>query len=83
MHNPHTIEIDAPPGATRPDIWMRQLLKEVNLDLEYKDPESTIFGCWTWNYSELNDETWAKLSQKAEEYLTIVYNRGHIRYASW
>ena len=78
-----TIEIDCAPLGPRPDVYMKQICAET--DLEYKKPyiSPVGFGNWEWDYSELSDEEWLKIKPKIGEMITNFYNQGSIRYGSW
>lgn len=75
-----TLCIDCDPwtGMGRQGNHFEYICKEI-LKIDYYEPISKFFGCWTWNV------TYTTLDQrnKIKEFLTKLYNDGLIRYAEW
>jgi hypothetical protein len=91
-----TVEIDCPPGSSRPDTYFRILLSNIQestiLNNEIKEhvyknwdnaqPVSKIFGNWTWELPSLEiKEKDEMLRDFIMNILTEFYNNGYIRYA--
>ena len=75
------IELDCPPGLTRPDTLLPSAIKNTNLS--FKDPVNKSFGCWTYDYSEIDPKEWEQYVPKLQENITKLYNAGKIRYGAW
>lgn len=83
MQDPQTIELDCAPGFPRPSDLLPSVLEGTGLT---KDPEDTVgrfFGCWTWDFSSVPPEQWAKVRPILKERITALHNAGRIRYGSW
>ncbi|AMM44896.1 hypothetical protein SP15_097 [Bacillus phage SP-15] len=76
-----TIELDCAPLTPRPDTYIEGVIKDTGLEL--RKPVSTLFGNWTWDYSDVSDEVWEKAQPILEERITKLHNQGSIRYGSW
>ncbi|GEC90672.1 hypothetical protein [Brevibacillus brevis] len=74
------IEIDCPPGPTRPDYYLKLILKDTGIP--FKDTNHRVFGEWTWCYDEIDDETWMNAFPVICERQKELYEEGFIRYAS-
>jgi len=90
------IEIDCPPGQTRPDVYFNYILKLLEScddkqlwDFAKKcigaESASRSFGNWSWYISFNRDNIHLKsiLQTHFKTELTKLYNSGRIRYASW
>lgn len=91
------IEIDCPPGYTRPQHYFDNIAKRlqqssdecvcnVGKRIEGLSPISAKFGSWNWiiNFDSENEKnTFTKVQQIFNSELTKLYNSGAIRYASW
>lgn len=78
---PQTIEIDCAPGPVRPgDLYVHVI---AGLGLAEREPVSTFFGNWTWDYSDVPANEWAAVRPLLKSRITDLYNRGRIRYGSW
>ena len=90
------IEIDCPPGATRPGHYFANIFQSLTTSdnekiSEYanqnknKSPISTKFGNWEWILEFTEDQIEIKTIIKNHfiKELTSLYNVGAIRYASW
>ena len=79
----YTIELDCPPGGTRPGHLIDDVI--AGTGLPSREPVSKIFGQWTWNYGDVPGiaELWPKIEGTLEERITNLRDRGVIRYGSW
>jgi hypothetical protein len=86
------IEIDCPPGYTRPDVYFKNIvetlksnenkaIREFSETLKNLEPVSKRFGNWVWEIDAKNLHT--ELQNIFKEKLTEIYNKGGVRYASW
>lgn len=75
------IELDCAPGFPRPNTVLEDVLK--NTGIPVKQPVSTVFGNWTWDYSDVPAEVWKEKQPIIKERITEAYGRGRIRYGSW
>ena len=76
-----TIEIDCAPGALRPGDLIVGVIEGTGLKV--KESSGRFFGNWSWDYSDVDAETWNNAKTVLKERLTKLYNSGTIRYASW
>ncbi len=76
-----TIELDCPPGTTRPGDLIHGVIEGTGL--ETREAVTKIFGEWTWDYNDLSPEKWAKAQPILKERITALYNSGRIRWGSW
>jgi hypothetical protein len=87
------IEIDCPPGETRPGYLFKSILeilskhgnqkiKDFSKKNLNKEPDTKLFGNWTWNL-EIQTEIQGEVQNEFKKRLTEYYNNGIIRYASW
>jgi hypothetical protein len=76
-----TIELDCPPGNSRPGDLIEGVLEGTGLKV--KDPVSKFFGNWTWDYSEVPAEEWVKVRAITKPRIQALYHAGLIRYGSW
>ena len=76
-----TIDLDCPPGSPRPGDLIVEVI--IGTGLVKKKPSSTFFGNWTWDYSDISPSEWEKAKPVIKERLTVLYNTGVVRYASW
>ena len=77
-----TVELDCPPGATRPD----DLIGGVVEGLRQTPPPvvSKAFGCWTFDFSDVDAAAWQQLwLPTIEKRIVALYNSGAIRYGRW
>ena len=74
-----TIEVDCDPwtGMGRQEVHYKAACEAAGLEPQPRI--SAFFGCWTWPVVYQNQEQ----QDKVKEYLTNLYNRGLVRYASW
>jgi hypothetical protein len=78
---PQTIELDCAPGGIRPGDLIGGVIKGTGL--KRRGPVLTFFGNWTWDYSDVDPNEWARIQPVLEERVTALYNSGTIRYGSW
>lgn len=76
-----TIEIDCPPGYPRPGDLIESVIKDTELPL--RDDVCRLFGCWTWDYNDIDPEIWNKAKPILEKKLTKLYDDHVCRYCSW
>jgi hypothetical protein len=82
MNTPiQTIELDCPPGFPRPDQLIAAVIEGTGLDK--RDPVSTFFGNFTWDYSDIPADTWKDIRGTLKERIIRLHENGHIRYGSW
>ncbi len=76
-----TIELDCPPGDPRPGDLIAGVIEGTGLRL--KEACSRFFGCWTWEYDEVDPEEWKRIQPILKERVEKLYHSGVIRYGSW
>ena len=76
-----TIELDAPPGRTRPDALLVDVLKGTGI--EPREPVSRFFGCWTWDYTDVPAEVWDAANPTIAARCKALFHSGAVRFASW
>ena len=76
-----TIELDCPPGQPRPGDLLDGVIEGTGLPK--KEAKIRVFGCWTWDYSEIPDEQWEKIRPTLKARIVSQYKKGLIRYGSW
>ena len=76
-----SIELDCAPGTPRPDTYIGGVI--AGTGLEVREPASTFFGNWEWNYSDVDADTWEKIRPTLETRVKELYYEGCIRYGSW
>lgn len=81
MDEPQTIELDCPPGSPRPGDLIKSVI--AGTGLKAKEPESKLFGNWTWDYSEVPATEWQKVKAITRPRIEALYRSGAIRYGSW
>lgn len=75
------IELDVPPLQPRPDTLLLKAIEGTGLPI--RAASSKIFGCWTFNYDDVDHSLWEHYQPKLKENITRLYDNGHIRYGSW
>lgn len=76
-----TIELDCAPFTPRPDSFLAEVLSGTGIPV--KDPVSTCFGNWKWDYSDIDPLVWDIAKPVIAERIKALYHAGHIRYGSW
>ena len=72
------IEIDCDPMHRYQENYGRCIFETI-LNKEYREPNNTFFGCWTWCGVECTVEQ----QESIRHLLTDAYNDGELRYAGW
>jgi hypothetical protein len=72
--------IDCPPGGTRPEDLLPGVLEGTGIPI--KPDVGRFFGNWTWDYSDVDKETWKKAQPIIHSRLKALYDKGRIRYAN-
>jgi hypothetical protein len=81
MMGAQTIELDCPPGGTRPGHLIDAVIE--GLGLGPREPIYKVFGNWTWDYSDVDEAHWKAVQPTLRERITALYEAGTIRYGSW
>jgi len=76
-----TIELDCPPGPTRPGHLIAGVI--AGTGLEARETVSRCFGNWAWDYSEVPAEEWEAIRPTLDKRITKLYRSGVIRYGSF
>jgi hypothetical protein len=76
-----TIELDCAPGLPRPGDLIAGVIERTGLKL--KEPVSKCFGNWTWDYSDVDCDTWKEVQKIIKPRIEALYRKGKIRYGSW
>lgn len=79
----HTIELDCPPGPTRPNDCLIVVLEGTGLTSEDFTITSKFFGAWTFELLPGKDDTYTKASSLIGQRVKTLHNQGTIRYGSW
>lgn len=75
------LEIDCPPGCPRPGDLLRGVLAGTGIELG--KPNSTFFGCWTWEIPAHLETAYGVAQEIIGTRLDALYKRGTIRYCAW
>lgn len=78
-----TIELDCPPGPTRPDNLLPHVIKDTGLEVEDFTITSKVFGNWEFTLKKEKQDTYEKCKNVIEERIKDLYKIGRIRYGSW
>ena len=73
-----TLEIDSDPFI-RAQKYFATVVFEQILGQEYREPEETFFGCWTWHKVECTKQQ----QERIKDLLVDAYNTGDLRYCCW
>lgn len=73
-----TLEIDSDPFK-RAQKYLAKIVFEEILEQEYREPDATFFGCWTWNKVKCDKQQ----QKEIKKLLVDAYNTGEVRYCSW
>lgn len=85
-HNPHSIELDCPPGGTRPWDLIDYVLEGTGLTTtENSDANHpyTFFGHATWLFPDTTCEHWVEVQKIVKPKIEKLYHSGTIRYGTW
>jgi len=78
-----SIELDCPPGGTRPGDLISGVVAGTPAEAILGDTVSRFFGNWEWRF-ELDDKVWdEEVVPVVKPRIEALYNQGVIRYASW
>ncbi|QKF94220.1 hypothetical protein QKU48_gp0762 [Fadolivirus algeromassiliense] len=83
MADIHRIELDCPPGSTRPDTCLSIVLSGLELTEDDFVITSKFFGEWTFELKQEKNETYLKLKKEISERIKKLHDQGFIRYGSW
>lgn len=80
-----TIELDCSPGGKRPNEFISDIVKELNIDHDKLEErvKNRFFGNWEYDFSDVPEDEWDLNKPKFKERIKSLYNRGCIRYGSW
>ena len=76
-----SIELDCCPGSIRPSDLLNEAIK--NTSLSHREATTKLFGCWTFNYDDVDPDEWSEALPTIERNIRDLYKRGAIRYGSW
>ncbi len=76
-----TIDLDCPPGNPRPGDLIDWILEGTGITAE--EPVAKLFGNWTWDFSNIEDEHWKRVNEVIAGRIKELYSKGVIRYGSW
>ena len=76
-----TIALDCAPGRCRPDEVLRNVIQGTGLSI--REASLRIFGCWTFDYSDVPASAWQNALPTIEERIRSLHASGVIRYGSW
>ena len=81
----YTIEIDCPPGYTRPDQLFPLVIKDTGLEAEDFELVSRLFGHFIWELREDASKEQVFLSKREvfKKRLITLHDKGIARYCSW
>ena len=79
----YTIEIDCPPGHTRPSHLLPGVLKNTGVVIDPQETQSRFFGCFTWVIPPDCVPDYLNHRESIAERIQTLYHRGVIRYGSW
>jgi hypothetical protein len=80
---PYEIEIDCPPGYTRPDDVLKTVLDGSPLTINDFILVSKCFGNWTFKLNADKEGEYVKHQLFIGSKLERAYRAGTIRYAAW
>jgi hypothetical protein len=72
------IALDCPPGDPRPEDLIEAVIEGTGLPA--REAESPFMGDWTWNYSDMPADVWAKAKPALRRRIFKLYREGKIRY---
>ncbi len=76
-----TIELDCAPFAPRPDSYLPGVVADTPIPV--REAVTKLFGCWVFDYSDIDAETWKYWNDVIKARVTALYHSGSIRYGSW
>ena len=78
---PQCIELDCAPFQARPDVYIKQVIQETGLPT--RDPCTTRFGRWVWDYADVSPTEWLQALPNIKERIIGLYQQQCIRYGAW
>ena len=81
MSKEQSIQLDCPPGHPRPGDLLPAVLDGTGIPV--REPDSTFFGCWTWDYGDIPPKVWEQANDRIAERIVALFREGAIRYGSW
>ena len=81
MAEEQTIELDCAIGTPRPGDLIAGVIKGTGLPK--REPVLKLLGEWTWDYSDIAEKKWKKISPTLGVRITSLYRSGVIRYGGW
>jgi hypothetical protein len=79
-----TIELDCPPGGTRPWDLIEGVVKDTPLTLTEADlAEGAMFGHREWVFTMPQEQWESQVQPVIKPRIQALYNAGVIRYGSW
>lgn len=76
-----SIELDCPPGGTRPGDLIDGVLKGTGL--KAGEPVAKFFGNWEWQFDVAREKWETKIQPIVGPRIEALYHAGTIRYGSW
>ena len=83
MSDRMSVEIGCAPFAARPDTHFNNMCATCGADPSWFTPGPRSFGDWEWHVKPEHEANYLAIKPAVEQYLTNLYNQGHIRYGSW
>ena len=77
------IELDAAPGMTRPNVLLHEVLHDIQHDIPIREPNTTSFGCWVFDYTDIDTDVWKRHNPVIGERIRALFTCGRIRYGAW
>lgn len=78
-----TIELDCPPGAPRPDVYLPEVLAGTGLTVADFEEPSKVFGNWKYRLKTEKNDVYKGIQETIKFRIKELYSRGCIRYGSW
>ena len=76
------IQLDCAPLQQRPNELLPIALRGTRLPMKDACSQKT-FGCWTFDYSDVEPDVWSQARPLLEANITRLYEQGQIRFGSW
>ena len=68
---------------TRPNVLLQNVLHDVQHDIPLREPITASFGCWTFDYTDIDTEVWKRHIVVIEDRIRVLFADGRIRYGAW
>lgn len=78
-----TIELDCPPGGTRPGDLIMGVIEGTGLKADPNKPVAMLFGEWTWEFDVPRDKWEKDIQPVIKPRIEALYHDGLIRWGSW